>query len=139
MAIDKEFDTCNYLALIYIFLHIDYILNISICLSRTNGLKVYYLPVSVVYDQVTYPTFFSFFPLFRNTLIRERINIVHGHQSTSVMANECILFARAMGLKVCFTDHSLFGFADAVSIHLNKLMEITLSDIDHVICVSNTW
>jgi phosphatidylinositol N-acetylglucosaminyltransferase subunit A len=78
----------------------------------TNGLKVYYIPLAVVYDQITLPTLFSFFPLFRNILIRERITIVHCHQSTSPLANEGIIFARTMGYKVCYTDHSLFGFDD---------------------------
>lgn len=31
----------------------------------------------------------------------------------------------------------LFGFANTGAIHLNKLMKFTLSDIDHVICVSH--
>lgn len=104
----------------------------------TNGLKVYYLPLTVIYDQITLPTLYAFFPLFRNILIRERISIVHGHQSTSPMTNECILYARTMGYRVCYTDHSLFGFADAGSIHINKILQITLSDIDHAICVSHT-
>jgi phosphatidylinositol glycan class A protein len=43
-----------------------------------------------------------------------------------------------MGLKACFTDHSLFGFEDTGSILTNKLLKFTLSDMDHVICVSNT-
>jgi len=43
-----------------------------------------------------------------------------------------------MGLKACFTDHSLFGFADVSSIVTNKLLKYSLSDIDHVICVSHT-
>jgi phosphatidylinositol N-acetylglucosaminyltransferase subunit A len=43
-----------------------------------------------------------------------------------------------IGIKACLTDHSLFGFADAASIHINKVLQVTLSDIDHVICVSNT-
>lgn len=46
--------------------------------------------------------------------------------------------ARTMGYKVCFTDHSLFGFADASSIHMNKVLKFSLSDISHVICVSHT-
>ncbi len=79
----------------------------------TNGLKVYYLPVAVVYDQVTFPSLFAFFPLFRNILIREKIYIVHGHQSTSSFANECMLYARTMGYRACFTEHSLFGFSDS--------------------------
>lgn len=43
-----------------------------------------------------------------------------------------------MGYHVCYTDHSLFGFADIASININKALSTTLSDIDHAICVSNT-
>lgn len=43
-----------------------------------------------------------------------------------------------MGLPCTFTDHSLFGFADASSILTNKLLKFTLSDVESVICVSNT-
>jgi phosphatidylinositol glycan class A protein len=104
----------------------------------TNGLKVYYLPLAVCYDQVILPTMFSFFALFRNILIREQIQMVHGHQSISSLTNECLFYARSMGYKVCYTDHSLFGFADIASIHVNKLLTATLSDVDNVIAVSNT-
>ena len=104
----------------------------------TNGLKVYYLPLTVFHDQVILPTFYSFLPLFRNILIREQITIVHGHQSTSALTNECILYARTMGYHVCYTDHSLFGFSDLASININKALTATLSDIDHIICVSHT-
>jgi len=103
----------------------------------TNGVKVYYLPIQVVYDQVILPTLFSFFALFRNILIRERISIVHGHQSVSPMTHECLLYARTLEYRTCYTDHSLFGFADISSIHINKVLQVTLSDIDHVISVSN--
>jgi phosphatidylinositol glycan class A protein len=78
----------------------------------TNGLKVYYLPVSVMHDQIILPTMVSFFAVFRNILIRERISIVHGHQSTSPFAMEAILYARTLGYRACFTEHSLFGFHD---------------------------
>jgi phosphatidylinositol glycan class A protein len=37
-----------------------------------------------------------------------------------------------------FTDHSLFGFADAASIATNKLLKAWLSDANAVICVSHT-
>lgn len=104
----------------------------------TNGLKVYYISLATVHDQVVFPTFCSFFALFRNIMIRERISIVHGHQSTSPLTHECLLYARSLGYRACFTDHSLFGFSDGTSIHVNKFLHMTLSDIDHVICVSNT-
>ncbi|KAI5288439.1 Phosphatidylinositol N-acetylglucosaminyltransferase gpi3 subunit [Ascosphaera aggregata] len=104
----------------------------------TNGLKVYHVPFFVIYRESTFPTVFSFFPIFRNIVIREQIEIVHGHASMSSFCHEAILHARTMGLRTVFTDHSLFGFADAGSILTNKLLKFTLSDVDHVICVSHT-
>lgn len=104
----------------------------------TNGLKVYHVPFLVIYRESTFPTVFSFFPVFRNIVLRERIQIVHGHASLSSICLESILHARTMGLRTVFTDHSLFGFADAASILTNKLLKFFLSDVDHVICVSHT-
>ncbi|KAG9292945.1 hypothetical protein G9A89_016307 [Geosiphon pyriformis] len=104
----------------------------------TNGLKVYYVPHMVIYSEATLPTIYGFFPIFRNIVLREKIAIVHGHQAFSSLCHEAILHARTMGMKACFTDHSLFGFADASSILMNKMLKFTLSDIDHVICVSHT-
>jgi phosphatidylinositol glycan class A protein len=104
-----------------------------------NGIKVYYCPFAVIFRQATFPTVFSFLPLFRNIMIREQIEIVHGHGSLSNFCQEAILHGRTMGIRTVFTDHSLFGFADAGSILTNKLLKFALSDVDHVICVSHTW
>jgi phosphatidylinositol N-acetylglucosaminyltransferase subunit A len=65
------------------------------------------------------------------------VQLLYFPQTTSALAHESILHARTMGCKAVYTDHSLFGFANAGAIHLNKLMKFTLSDIDHVICVSH--
>lgn len=43
-----------------------------------------------------------------------------------------------MGMKTVFTDHSLFGFSDTASIHINKLSKFYFSDLDHAISVSHT-
>lgn len=104
----------------------------------TNGLKVYYVPTWVVYQQATLPTIFCFFPIFRNIVLREGIDVVHGHQACSTLCHESLLHARTMGIKAVFTDHSLFGFADASSILTNKVLKFSLSDVDHVVCVSHT-
>ncbi|KAI9016766.1 hypothetical protein DFJ74DRAFT_242389 [Hyaloraphidium curvatum] len=104
----------------------------------TNGLKVYYLPSWIMTDQVVLPTICSFLPIMRYIFIRERIDIVHGHQAFSPLAHEGIIHARTMGIRACFTDHSLFGFADVSSILTNKLLKLTLSDVNHVVCVSFT-
>lgn len=46
----------------------------------TNGLKVYYAPMVPFVDQASFPTLLGFLPLLRDILLRERIDIVHGHQ-----------------------------------------------------------
>ena len=51
----------------------------------TNALKVYYCPDFVFHDGAVFPDFFTFLPLFRNILIRERIEIVHCHQASSII------------------------------------------------------
>ena len=46
--------------------------------------------------------------------------------------------SKLLNLKTVFTDHSLFGFADASSILTNKILEYSITACDHVICVSHT-
>lgn len=107
----------------------------------SNGLKAYYLPfypLATPSGTTTAPSVIGMIPIYRNIFLRERIDIVHGHQCTSTMCVEGILHARTMGLKCCFTDHSLFGFSDAAGIHINKVIKFMLADVDHVISVSHT-
>lgn len=104
----------------------------------TCGLKVYYLPFLVIYNQCTLPTIMISFPLIRNILIREDITVVHAHSAFSSLALEVMLHAATLGLRAVFTDHSLFGFADASAIITNKLLSMSLAFANHVICVSHT-
>lgn len=106
----------------------------------TNGLKVYYIPsgIETPMGPSSIPTVYGSFSLLRNIFLREKVQIVHGHQATSVLAHEAIFHARTMGLRACFTDHSLFGFSDTESVHINKVLKFSLSDVDHIICVSHT-
>lgn len=104
----------------------------------TNNLKVYYIPWRPFLMQNTLPTFYLTLPVTRTILIREKISLVHGHQAFSTLCHESLMHARTMGCKVVFTDHSLYGFADPGSIHMNKILQFTLADIDHAICVSHT-
>ncbi|XP_039803886.1 phosphatidylinositol N-acetylglucosaminyltransferase subunit A-like isoform X2 [Panicum virgatum] len=104
----------------------------------TNGLKVYYVPWRPFLMQNTLPTLFLTLPIVRTIIIREKISVVHGHQAFSTLCHEALMHARTMGYKVVFTDHSLYGFADAGSIHMNKVLQFTLADIDQAICVSHT-
>ncbi|XP_058886078.1 phosphatidylinositol N-acetylglucosaminyltransferase subunit A-like [Acipenser ruthenus] len=104
----------------------------------TNGLKVYYLPLKVMYNQSTSTTVFHSLPLLRYIFVWERITIVHSHSSFSSMAHDSLFHAKTMGLYTVFTDHSLFGFADVSSVLTNKLLTVSLCDTNHIICVSFT-
>ncbi|KAF8520944.1 transferase, partial [Hysterangium stoloniferum] len=102
------------------------------------GLKVYYIPFLAIASSATLPNFFTFLPYYRTIILRERIKLIHAHASLSPFGHEGILHAYLMDVRTVFTDHSLFGFADAASILTNKLMEATLRNVDAVICVSYT-
>ncbi|KAG2457198.1 PIGA protein, partial [Polypterus senegalus] len=104
----------------------------------TKGLKVYYLPLKVMYNQSTATTIFHSLPLLRCIFVRECITIVHSHSSFSVLAHDALFHAKTMGLHTVFTDHSLFGFADVSSVLTNKLLTVSLCDTNHIICVSFT-
>ncbi|XP_052614600.1 phosphatidylinositol N-acetylglucosaminyltransferase subunit A-like [Peromyscus californicus insignis] len=104
----------------------------------TNGLKVYYLPLRVMYNQSTATTLFHSLPLLRYIFVRERVTIIHSHSSFSAMAHDALFHAKTMRLHTVFTDHSLFGFADVSSVLTNKLLTVSLCDTNHIICVSYT-
>lgn len=104
----------------------------------TNGLKVYYLPIKVFYNQCILPTMICNIPMLRNVFIREQIQIVHGHSAFSALAHEAMLIAALMKCRVVFTDHSLFGFADLSAVVTNKFLQISLASSNHCICVSHT-
>ncbi|XP_049843762.1 phosphatidylinositol N-acetylglucosaminyltransferase subunit A-like [Schistocerca gregaria] len=104
----------------------------------TNGLKVFYLPVRVFYNQCVLPTMIASLPLIRYILLRERISVVHGHSAFSTLAHEAMIIGRLLGIKSVFTDHSLFGFADTSAVITNKFLELSLAACDHCICVSHT-
>jgi phosphatidylinositol glycan class A protein len=101
-------------------------------------LKVYYLPFVPFHDNVTLPNVGLMFGLLRDILIREKVQICHGHQATSNMTHIALFHARTLGIPTVYTDHSLFGFDDAACIHINKVLKCMLADVQHVICVSNT-
>jgi phosphatidylinositol glycan class A protein len=102
------------------------------------GLKVYYIPFPTLVSSATLPNFLTFLPYLRTIVLRERIKLIHAHASLSSLGHEGILHAHLLGVRTVFTDHSLFGFADAASILTNKLQEATLKHVDAVICVSHT-
>jgi len=99
---------------------------------------VYYIPLAPIASSATLPNFFTFLPYLRTILLREHIQLVHGHASLSALTQEAILHSHHLDVRTVFTDHSLFGFDDAATILTNKLLVGALKNVDAVICVSNT-
>lgn len=106
--------------------------------TMANGLKVYHVPqVPFCQENVAFFTFFSSLPIIRQILIREQIDIIHGHQSVSILQNIALMTAKSLGIKTVFTEHSLFTYHDAFAIIINKLLKWTFKELDAAICVSN--
>jgi phosphatidylinositol glycan class A protein len=102
------------------------------------GLKVYHLPIPPIASGATLPNYLLFLPFFRNIILREKIQLIHAHGSLSSLGHEAIYHAPLFGVRTVFTDHSLFGFGDAVGVLTNKLLAGALRNVDAVICVSHT-
>lgn len=66
----------------------------------TNGLKVYYLPIKVFYNQCVLPTMICNIALIRYILLREQIEIIHAHSAFSALAHETMLIGNLLKLKV---------------------------------------
>lgn len=45
-----------------------------------NGLKIYYLPVAVLNDDIMIPTLYGLLPKIREIVISEGVDIIHMHQ-----------------------------------------------------------
>lgn len=54
-----------------------------------DAIKVYYLPLPVMYSQCTIPTIFAPIKLYWEIFTRERIDILHGHQVRNVGTTQC--------------------------------------------------
>ncbi|KAH9279262.1 Phosphatidylinositol N-acetylglucosaminyltransferase subunit A [Echinococcus granulosus] len=102
-----------------------------------RGLKVYYIPYRSFYGQTVFVTVFGGLTVVRDILVRESVDVVHGHSAFSPLALESLMHAKALGLRALFTDHSLFGFADLSSILANRALFMSLNVVDNFICVSH--
>lgn len=80
----------------------------------TSGLKVYYLPLQVMYNQSTATTCYHSLPLMRCVFVRERITVVHAHSSFSAMAHDALFHAKTMGLNTV-RDHHVIAISDSAA------------------------
>lgn len=104
-------------------------------LSTTHYITFYLIP-SIIYLpelQFSFPMFFSSFPLFRSIFIRERIQIVHGHQFTSMIAHEAMRHARTMVTCLYTLMTSLLVYAEmGYRIYYKRVIK------EAFVCIHNT-
>lgn len=102
-----------------------------------NGMKVYHLPLlPVVKSDVSMVAKYSILPVIRQILVREGVEICHGHLTTSITAAMVIFYAKLMGLKTVFTEHSHFSTNEFENLNCNKLAQWYLRETDATIAVS---
>lgn len=76
-----------------------------------NGIKIYYLPkLPILNGDASFFALWNIYPVMREIIIREKIDICHGHQSTSLIGTEVMQIGKMMGCKIIFTEHSLFNY-----------------------------
>jgi phosphatidylinositol glycan class A protein len=103
-----------------------------------NGLKYYHIPVKPLLGNgvASFMVWWHLYPVVREILIKEQVDIVHSHMTTSLLGSCCINVAKLMGLKTVITEHSLFNFGDMAGINLNKMLKWGSRDLDAAIAVS---
>ncbi|KAI5180537.1 phosphatidylinositol N-acetylglucosaminyltransferase subunit A [Nematocida sp. AWRm80] len=104
-------------------------------IRRVQGFKVYYLEQMPIFGGAVFPTFVcTAFPVGR-IFLRERIEIVHAHQCTT-LAIEGIFHASMLGIPRCFTNHSLVKPNTLGGVITSSAIQLSMIDIDQIICVS---
>ncbi|KAM0677678.1 Phosphatidylinositol N-acetylglucosaminyltransferase GPI3 subunit [Binucleata daphniae] len=103
-----------------------------------NKIPVYYLNIPTIAMNTSFPNLMSNFYALKKIFDKECIDIVHGHQTMSNLALEAVFHAKTMGLKTCFTEHSVFEKGGFENIIVNRLAELILRGTDRFICVSYT-
>lgn len=102
-----------------------------------NGMKVYHLPLWPTFNgDVSFATKYNILPIVRQILVREGVEIVHGHLTTSITAAMVIFYAKLLGLKTVFTEHSHFSTSEHQFLICNKIAQFYLRDTDATIAVS---
>ena len=107
-------------------------------LSTISSWYLYQKAKYLTYTKAALPTIVGSLPFLKYIFRTEEIQIVHGHSAFSTLAHEALFAGSLLGLGTVFTDHSLFGFADASAIVTNTFLRYSLANSDHCICVSHT-
>lgn len=100
-----------------------------------EGFKTYYLDLPSIFGGAVFPTFLVTAAVLPQVFVRERIDIVHGHQCTT-LALEGVFLAKVLGICTVFTNHSIVLPETIGGILTASAMQFSLLDADEILCVS---
>ena len=102
-----------------------------------NGIKVYFTPLMTLYDDSSIPILLGALKILREICYKERIDIIHCHQSSSCLSLEGIFHSKLLGKNIILSEHSLYGFSYLDEASLNKVIRTFFVDVDETISVSH--
>ena len=102
-----------------------------------NGIKVYFTTLMTLYDDTSIPILLGDLKILREICYREKIDIIHCHQSSSSLSLEAIFHSKMLGVNIVLSEHSLYGFSFLDESSLNKVIRTFCVDIDETISVSH--
>ena len=102
-----------------------------------NGIKVYFTPLMTLYDDTSIPILLGDLKILREICYREKIDIIHCHQSSSCLTLEAIFHSKMLGVNIVLSEHSLYGFSYLDESSLNKVIRTFFVDVDETISVSH--
>ena len=85
-----------------------------------NGIKVYFTPLMTLYDDSSIPILLGALKILREICYKEKVDIIHCHQSSSCLSLEGIFHSKILGKNVILSEHSLYGFSYLDEASLNK-------------------
>ena len=102
-----------------------------------NGIKAYFTPLMTLYDDSSIPILLGDLKILREICYKEKIDIIHCHQSSSSLSLEGIFHSKMLGKNVVLSEHSLYGFSYLDEASLNKVIRTFFVDMDETISVSH--
>ena len=73
-----------------------------------NGIKVYFTTLMTLYDDTSIPLLLGDLKILREICYREKIDIIHCHQSSSCLSLEAIFHSKILGVNIVLSEHSLY-------------------------------
>ena len=91
-----------------------------------NRIKVYFIPLINLYNDTSIPILYGALKIIREICYIKKVDIIHCHQSASILSLEGIFHSKILWINIVFTDHSLYDFSILDEVSINEVSRIFL-------------